>query len=271
MAFELWHGLLLASAALLGVLFLLVLAEPGLRYTVNEMPPQPGSHELLGLIAALADAPVGNATGIEVIPDGEGFYQAMLESIMQARRTVHLEAYIFRRSRIADRFLSTLAERAKAGVRVRIVVDAIGCWNTPDRYFAALRAAGGEVAWYQPVRWYTLKRFNNRTHRELLVVDGLEAFVGGAGIASWWDQPQAGLPPWRDTMVRLQGPVVSSLQAVFAENWLESAGELLADAGSFPDCRALAPSAASAHRPRGRQRARGCCSNSRSPAPGDPC
>lgn len=239
MAFELWHGLLLASAALLGVLLVLVLAEPGLRYAVNEAPPAPGDHELLGLIAALADAPVGWATRIEVIADGERFYAAMLASIAGARRGVHLEAFIFRRSAIADRFLAVLAERAKAGVRVRLVIDAIGCWNTPERYFAALRAAGGEVAWYQPVRWYTLKRFNNRTHRELLIVDGNEAFVGGAGVASWWHQPQAGLPPWRDTVVRFQGPVVSSLQAVFAENWLESTGELLADAGSFPDCRAL--------------------------------
>lgn len=239
MAFELWHWMLLASAALLGLLAVLVLAEPGLRYAVNETPPPPGSHELMGLIAALADAPVGWAARIEVISDGERFYPAMLETIAQARHSVHLEAFIFRRSAIADRFLVALTERAKAGVRVRVVLDAIGCWNTPQRYFSELRAAGGDVAWYQPIRWHTFKRFNNRTHRELLIVDGEQAFVGGAGVASWWDESQSGLPPWRDTMVQLQGPVASSLQAVFAENWLESTGELLADAGSFPDCRAV--------------------------------
>ena len=238
MAFELWHGVLLASAALLGLLVVLVLAEPGLRYAVNDTPPSPGSHELLGLIAALADAPVGWATRIEVMPDGSRFYPAMLDTIGQARHSVHLEAFIFRRSAIADRFLDALIERARAGVRIRVVLDAIGCWNTPQRYFSGLLAAGGEVAWYQPIRWHTFKRFNNRTHRELLIVDGEQAFVGGAGVASWWDEPQSGLPPWRDTMVHIRGPVVSSLQAVFAENWLESSGELLADAGSFPDCRA---------------------------------
>lgn len=244
MAFELWHAVLLASAALLGVLFLLVLAEPGLRYAVNDTLPPPGGHELLGLLAALADAPVGRATRLEVMPDGHNFYPAMLEAIARAERSVHLEAYVFRRSAVAKRFVAALTERARAGVRIRVVVDAIGSWSTPDRSFADLRTAGGCVAWYQPVRWYTLKRFNNRTHRELLIVDGQTAFIGGAGVASWWDEPQADLPAWRDVMVQVQGPVVSSLQAVFAENWLESTGELLADADSFPDCRAEQPAEA---------------------------
>lgn len=238
MAFELWHGVLLISGAVLGVLFLLVLAEPGLRYEVNERPPAPGEHELLGLVAALADAPVGQVTRSDLLFDGRQFYPAMLEAIARAQRSVHLEAYVFRPSSAADRFIAVLAERARNGVRVRIVLDAIGSWTMPDHRFDELRAAGGIVAWYQPVRWHTLKRFNNRTHRELLIIDGEAAFVGGAGIASWWDEHQGTLPPWRDMMMRLHGPVVSSLQAVFAENWLESTGELLTDASSFPDCRA---------------------------------
>lgn len=244
MAFELWHGVLLAGAAVLGLLAVLVLAEPGLRYAVNQTPPSPGTHELLGLLAALSDAPVGWAECIEVIPDGKRFYPAMLKAIARARQSVHLEAFIFRRSEIADAFLAALAERASAGVRIRVVLDAVGCWNTPQHYFDELRAAGGNVAWYQPVRWHTFKRFNNRTHRELLIVDGEQGFVGGAGVAAWWDEMLSGLPPWRDTMVKLEGPVVSSLQAVFAENWLESTSELLADADSFPYCRAVARSPA---------------------------
>jgi cardiolipin synthase len=104
----------------------------------------------------------------------------------------------------------------------------------PDRYFSALRAAGGEVWWYQPLRWHTLKRFNNRTHRELIIVDGSIAFIGGAGIAAWWTDGAKGGPPWRDTMVRVHGPLATALQTCFTENWLESSGEVLADAGDFP-------------------------------------
>ena len=102
-----------------------------------------------------------------------------------AKRSIHLEVYLFRRGRAGDEVLRVLTERARAGVAVRIVVDRIGSLFTPERYFAALRAAGGRVHWYQPIAWYTLKRFNNRTHRDILVIDGEVAFVGGVGVADF--------------------------------------------------------------------------------------
>jgi cardiolipin synthase len=236
--FELWHLFLLASAALLGLLLVLVLAEPGLPYAVNDRLPPPEDHEFVGLLAALVDAPVAKAASVVVLTNAVEFYPAELAAIARARRSVHLEAYVFHVSDVADRFLRLLTERARNGVRVRLVIDAIGSWRTPSTYFDELRAAGGEVGWYQPVRWHTLKRFNNRTHRELIVVDGEVAFVGGAGIASWWDTGSPRQPPWRDTMVRLEGTIVTSVQAAFAENWLESTGQLLTDPGSFAHCRA---------------------------------
>lgn len=239
MTFQLWHLFLLASASLLGLLFVLVLVEPGLPYDIDDRLPSPEDHEFLGLLAALVDAPVAKAASIEVLTNGVAFYAAEFAAIAGARRSVHLEAYVFHVSAVADRLVSLLAERARAGIRVRLVIDAIGSWRTPSAYFDGLRAAGGEVAWYQPVRWHTLKRFNNRTHRELIVVDGEVAFVGGAGIASWWDTGPPGQPPWRDTMVRLEGTIVTSVQSAFAENWLESTGQLLTDPGSFFHCRAL--------------------------------
>lgn len=244
MTFELWHLFLLASASLLGLLFMLVLAEPGLPYDIGNPLPSPENHEFMGLIAALVDAPVAKATSIEVLTDAVEFYPQELASIARARRSVHLEAYIFHVSAVADRLVDLLTERARAGVRVRLVIDAIGSWRTPTAYFDGLRAAGGEVAWYQPVRWHTMKRFNNRTHRELIVIDGDVAFVGGAGIAYWWDTGPPGQPPWRDTMVRLEGTIVTSVQAAFAENWLESTGQLLTDPGSFSHCRAVSSATA---------------------------
>lgn len=239
MSFQLWHLFLLASASLLGLLFVLVLAEPGLPYSIDDRLPSPEDHKFMGLLAALVDAPVAKAASIEVLTNGVAFYPEELATIAHARHSVHLEAYVFHVSAVTDNLVDLLTERALAGIRVRLVIDAIGSWRTPSAYFDGLRAAGGEVAWYQPVRWHTLKRFNNRTHRELIVVDGEVAFVGGAGFASWWDTGPPGQPPWRDTMVRLEGPIVTSIQAAFAENWLESTGQLLTDPGSFAYCRAL--------------------------------
>ena len=244
MTIQLWHLFLLASASLLGLLFVLVLVEPGLPYDIDDRLPSPEDHEFMGLLAALVDAPVAKAASIEALTNGGSFYPKELTTIARARRSVHLEAYVFHVSAVTDKLVDLLIERARSGVRVRLVVDAIGSWQTPSAYFDGLRAAGGEVAWYQPVRWHTLKRFNNRTHRELIVVDGEVAFVGGAGFASWWDTGPPGQPPWRDTMVRLEGTIVTSVQAAFAENWLESTGQLLTDPGSFAHCRALGSRAA---------------------------
>jgi cardiolipin synthase len=138
-----------------------------------------------------------------------------------------LEAYIFQKGEIASRFLEAMVERARAGVKVRLVLDAVGSLNTWHSTFRELIEAGGEVHWYMPLRWYNLARFNNRTHRELLIVDSKIGFLGGAGIADHWYRGHGRQRRWRDTMFRVRGSAVTSLQAVFAENWLESSGELL--------------------------------------------
>jgi cardiolipin synthase A/B len=219
---------------IVSVLLLLVLFEPGLEYKINVELPSPDSEKFFPLLSAVIDEPALEVTAFEVLNNGAAFYAAELEAISKAHASVHLEAFILHVTPIGERFLDALTERAQAGVKVRVIVDAVGSMLTPDRFFRRLRAAGGEVSWYQPLRWYTLKRYNNRTHRELLVIDGKTAFVGGAGIGSAWDQGQHGRLPWRDTMVRVDGPTAAALQTVFVENWLESSGEILADEMAFP-------------------------------------
>ena len=194
----------------------------------------PRSAEFCGLLASLVDTPLRGDSTVALLSGGAAFYEAELEAIAGARHSVHLEAYVFHSSAIARRFVEVLAERARNGVRVRLVIDAWGSMWLPDGYFSELRKAGGEVRWYQPLRWHTLKRFNNRTHRELVIVDGAVGFIGGAGIAAWWTDGAAGGPPWRDTMARVEGPLVTALQTCFTENWLESSGEVLADGADFP-------------------------------------
>lgn len=117
-------------------------------------------------------------------------------------------------------------------MRVRVIVDAIGSWRTPPRCFTELVSAGGRVYRYHPSHWHMLLRWNSRTHRNLLLVDGAVAFVGGAGIADHWSRTEPA--PWRDSVFRVTGPIVAGLQGVFAKNWLESAGELLVGPDSLP-------------------------------------
>lgn len=130
--------------------------------------------------------------------------------------------------------IGALVDRARAGVEVRIVMDAIGSVGMGGRAAARLRQAGCVLEFYQPIRWYRLHRLNNRTHRELLIVDGRVAFTGGAGVADWWYKPHRGRPAWRDTMARIEGPIVAALQGVFAENWLECCGEILTSPRHWP-------------------------------------
>lgn len=232
MEITVFHVAAVAALLIVAALLLLVLFEPGLAYRICSELPDSGAGESLRLVAALVDAPVCAGNMIRVLTNGGEFYKEELAAILSARRSIHLEAYIFHPSRIAERFVDALTERASHGVEVRIVIDAIGSMRTPDSYFARLREAGGTVKWYQQVRWHTLKRFNNRTHRELLIVDGHTGFVGGAGIASWWSEGGGG-SPWRDTMVRVSGSLAGALQSSFLENWLETTGEILVNTKDF--------------------------------------
>ncbi|TMG72936.1 MAG: cardiolipin synthase B, partial [Betaproteobacteria bacterium] len=165
------------------------------------------SRGFVNYLSAIVNARLFAAGELEVLNTGAAIYAAELEAVRAAKNSIHLEAYLFLRGRAGDEALRVLTERAS--------------------YFRELRAAGGHVHWYQPIAWYTLKRFNNRTHRDILVVDGEVAFVGGVGVADFWIGPAGRGRPWRDTMVRVQGELVKGLQTSFAENWLEAAGEVL--------------------------------------------
>lgn len=181
---------------------------------------------------------------VDVLTNGECFYPAMLDAIRGARETIHMECYIFKNGEVGDAFVDALAERARAGVRVTLVMDAIGSFGAFRRLRKPLRAAGARVAAYQRFKWYRLSRLNNRTHRELLVLDGAVAFVGGAGIADWWARPAKRGPRWRDTMARIEGPIVSDIAGIVAENWLECCGEILTGANLYKPHRAMGDVAA---------------------------
>jgi cardiolipin synthase len=170
----------------------------------------------------------------EVLTNADQFYPAMLDAISAARRSINLECYIFRPDKTGRRFMDAMMERAQAGVTVTMVVDAVGSFWFGMKAVREMRDAGCRVELYQRLKWYRLARLNNRTHRELLIVDGRIAFLGGAGVGDQWSRGERGKRPWRDTMVRVTGPVVLSIQGVFAENWVECCGEILTGPEYFP-------------------------------------
>ncbi len=229
--------LIIAIVAIVAQSFLLFLAlfEPGLDYKISHPAScPPDSEEFIRIIEALTDAQVTRRSSIEVFTNGENYYEAELEALRRAKHNINLEAYIFQKGRVADEFVKVLTERARAGVQVNLVLDAIGSFATWDSYTAELRAAGGRICWYHPFKWHTLARINNRTHRELIIVDGRVGFIGGAGFADHWRYPVKKHPRWRDSMFRVEGEAVAHLQATFAENWLEASGEILAHKDYFP-------------------------------------
>jgi cardiolipin synthase len=219
----------LAALVIVAVLLFLLLFEPAVAYRVRPPAARVDSREFLDYVSAVLNARLFPSGDVQVLNTGEATFAAELAAIRAARHSIHLEAYLFLRGRVADEMLAALEERARAGVRVRLIVDRYGSLFTPDRYFAPLRRAGGEAYWYQPIAWYTLKRLNNRTHRDLLIVDGEVGFVGGMGVADYWVGPPRRGRPWRDTMIRVTGELAKGLQTSFAENWLEASGEILAD------------------------------------------
>jgi cardiolipin synthase len=221
------------GAAFIIWLILVVFFTPGINYRV-EARQDACSPEFSYKLVATSQAVFYRGNRVEVLANGTAFYPAMLRAISTATQSVNLECYIFQGGKIANQFADALVERATAGVKVTIVADAIGSARMGVALVARLRSAGCRIEFYQPLRWYRLARLNNRTHRELLIVDGRMAFVGGAGIADWWAVADGTTKPWRDTMARIEGPVVTGIQGVFVENWLECCGEILIGDEYFP-------------------------------------
>lgn len=205
---------------------LALLFTPHIPYHIQSAIDARGDH-LVHVLESTLQTKLELDNRVEILTNGDRFYPAMLDTIRQARETISMECYIFKKGKIGEQFIEALCERATAGVRVTLVMDAIGSFGAFRASAKPLEAAGCRVAAYQRFKWYRLSRLNNRTHRELLVVDGEVGFVGGAGVADWWAGPFEGKPMWRDMMARIEGPLVARIQGVIAENWLECCGEIM--------------------------------------------
>jgi cardiolipin synthase len=199
------------------------------RFTVQDGTFLPSAH-------ALGDPATIPGNRIRVLANGDEIFPAMLAAIGSAKETVNLESYIFWSGSVATRFRDALCEKARRGLQVRLLVDAVGSTKSKlkDADVRTMRQAGVIVETFHPLRPWMLSQFNHRTHRRILVVDGRIGFTGGAGIADEWlghaDRPEH----WRETQVQVEGPVVAQLQAAFLENWSEVRGEALLGDGFYP-------------------------------------
>ena len=185
-------------------------------------------------MAGMTGMPLVPGNAVVLFNNGDEFYPAMLEAIEAAEHSITMEQYIFWDGQIGRRFAEAFAEKARTGIPVKLLLDAVGSSTLGEPIVKILEAGGCQLAWYRPIHWYTLIRANRRTHRKSLIVDGRIAFTGGAGLADHWLGRAEDARSWRDVMIRVKGPGALEQQSGFALSWLESTGEILTGHDFFP-------------------------------------
>jgi cardiolipin synthase len=178
---------------------------------------------------------IAHGNKVTALQNGAEIFPAMLAAIRSARHSVTFETYIYWSGTIGKEFSEALAERARAGVPVQVTIDWAGSMQLDQALVDEMTAAGVEIKRYRPLRWYNLGRFNNRTHRKLLIVDGRIAFTGGVGIADHWSGRAEDPEHWRDSHFRVEGPAVAQFQAAFNDNWMKITGQVLRGPAYFPE------------------------------------
>lgn len=173
----------------------------------------------------------------QVLLNGNEIFPAMLAAIRSAKSTITFANFIYEDGDISGELAAALAERCRAGVSVNVLVDAVGSSHMPRQYWTMLEDAGCQAAKYNSLNPLAIKRINHRNHRRILVVDGRVGFTGGTGVGEQWTGDGRQPKHWRQTDVRVEGPIVRFLQSAFAENWREATGILLGGDTYFPESR----------------------------------
>lgn len=193
-----------------------------------------GEPSFFPTLEAYAGAPIVGGNTVEILLNGEHIFPAVLAGIRSAQRTITYAQYYYADGPVARDIAEALAERCRAGVGVNVLLDAFGSLSIPAEYLAVMRASGCHVVWFRPLSQYVFRRYYHRNHRRVLVVDGRVGFTGGAGVSRKWMGNGRTEDHWRDTDVRVEGPVVEYMQAAFAEQWLEATGMVLGGEAYFP-------------------------------------
>jgi len=206
---------------------------PHLELPVLEVR-QPAFAATLG---AYTGTTVVGGNRVSLLLNGEEIFPAKLAAIRKAKRTINYAQYVFEDGGPAEDIAEALAERCRAGVKVNVLLDAVGALAMPPTHRSTMSEAGCRVETYRPLSPFTLDRVNFRNHRRILVVDGLVGITGGSGISGKWSGNGRQEGRWRDTDIMVEGPVVEQLQGAFAENWLEATGVAIGGPEYFPRSR----------------------------------
>jgi cardiolipin synthase A/B len=197
------------------------------RYPVSD-------EAFLRSMGVLLGPPLVDGNKVDTLINGDQIFPAMLEAIRSARKTITFETYVYWKGDIGKQFADALAERARAGVKVHVLLDWEGTKKMEQDWIDDMGRAGVHVRKYHTPQWFKYRHLNHRTHRKLLIVDGRVGFTGGVGIADEWTGNAQDEKHWRDTHYRVEGPVVAQLQGAFADNWMQATGDVLHGDEYFP-------------------------------------
>jgi cardiolipin synthase len=215
-------ALLIIPVAMAAVAVLLLVAQDQvtvkLRTAAGAAEPRHAEY-----VAALLGVDLTHGNRFTVLTNGDEIFPAMLAAIRSATRRISFESYIYEAGEMGDAFTRAFRDAARRGVRVNMVVDAVGASGIDDEHVRMLEEAGCRVVRFNQLRWYSLEEVNYRTHRKILVVDGAVAFTGGAGIGDRWMGDAQDDDHWRDTMVQIAGPAARLVEGGFYENFTEAA------------------------------------------------
>ena len=190
-------------------------------------------------IANLLGPSLAGGNRITGLRNGDQLFPAMLEAIRSATNSICLETYIYWSGETGEQFAEALAQKAREDVKVHVLVDWYGSSWIDNNMFSKMREAGVELEKHNPLLWYSTARINHRDHRKILVVDGQSGFIGGAGIGDKWMGNADSPDHWRDTMFKVEGPVVAQLQGAFCDNWVKSSGHVLYGNAYFPELKPI--------------------------------
>ena len=189
--------------------------------------------EFIAAVAGTAGTPVRRGGTVRLLSNGVEIFPALLQSLRAARQTITFSCYIWEPGQVSDEVSAALIERARAGVQVRVLLDGMGAMKAPGETIDAMKEAGVKIETFRPPRFGKLTRFHKRNHRRAIVIDGEVGFTGGAAVGDKWRGDADSADHWRDTMVRVTGPMATTLQSAFAPLWSHASGELLAGPAFF--------------------------------------